>query len=99
MEFVIDKPWKFNEKHTIALNIIQTMDLNSLPDAMKAFEQQLTKSIGFIDSGPISLHIFIPKTGFIFDEIIPVQVYLLKIFFFKDLFDLCQTFHQKSILI
>lgn len=74
MEFVIDKPWKFNEKHSIALNIIQTMDLNNSPDAMKAFEQQLTKSIGFIDSGPISLHVFIPKMGYVFEEIIPVQV-------------------------
>lgn len=75
MEFVLDKPWKFNEKHTIALNIIQTMDLNSSPDASKAFEQQLTKSIGFIDSGPISLHVVLPKTGYAFDEVIPVQVY------------------------
>lgn len=74
MEFVIDKPWKFNEKQVIALNVIQTLDLNNVPDAMKAFEQQLTKSIGFIDSGPISLHVFIPKMGYVFDEIIPVQV-------------------------
>lgn len=76
MEFVIDKPWKFNEKQTVPLNIIQTMDLNTLPNAMKAYEQQLTKSIGFIDSGPISLHVFIPKTGYIIDEIIPVQVHI-----------------------
>lgn len=75
MEFIIDKPWKFDDKHVIVLNVIRMVDLNESMDAIKAHEQQLTKNVGFIDSGPISLHVSVPKLGYVFEEIIPIQVF------------------------
>lgn len=74
MEFVVDKPWKFDEKQVVVLNVIQTVDLNQFADTLKPFEKQLTKTIGFIDSGPISLHVSIPKIGYVFGELIQIQV-------------------------
>lgn len=89
MEFVVDKPWKFDEKQVVVLNVIQTLDLNQYTDTLKPFEKQLTKTIGFIDSGPISLHVSIPKIGYIFGELIQIQVrkrwhisYMIQTFFF-----------------
>lgn len=74
MEFIVDKPWKFDEKHTIVLNIVQTVNLNYSMGTLQPFENQLTRNIGYIGSGPISLHIFIPKCGYIHGDKIPVQV-------------------------
>lgn len=74
MEFTVDKPWKFDEKQTIVLNIVQTVNLNYSMGTLQPFENQLTRNIGYIGSGPISLHIFIPKCGYIHGDKIPVQV-------------------------
>lgn len=74
IEFVVDKPWKFNEKHTVKLNIIQTVDLNSSVGTSQPFEKQLTKNVGFLESGPISLHVRVPKLGYTFQDKIQVQV-------------------------
>lgn len=75
MEFVVDKPWKFDEKQTIVLNIVQTVNLNYSLSAMQPFEHQLTRNIGYIGSGPISLHIYVPRCGYIQGERIPIQVH------------------------
>lgn len=74
MEFVVDKPWKFDEKQMIVLNIIQTVNLNYALGTLQPFENQLTRNIGYIGSGPISLHIFVPKCGYVHGDKIPVQV-------------------------
>lgn len=74
MEFIVDKPWKFNEKHTIVLNIIQTVNLNYLLGTLQPFENQLTRNIGYIGTGPISLHIFVSKCGYVHGDKIPIQV-------------------------
>lgn len=81
MEFVIDKPWKFDGKQTIVLNVLHTMDLNKIENIMLKLEKQVTKTIGIIGSGPISLYISIPKRGFILGESIPVQVNYSQFFF------------------
>lgn len=75
MEFTVDKPWKFDEKQTIVLNIIQTVNLNYLSGTLLPFENQLTRNIGYIGSGPISVHIFVRKCGFIHGDKIPIQVH------------------------
>ena len=74
MEFVVDKPWKFDERQTIVLNIVQTVNLNYSLGTLQPFENQLTRNIGYIGSGPISLHIFVPKCGYTVNDKIPVQV-------------------------
>lgn len=82
MEFTVDKPWKFDEKQTIVLNIIQTVNLNYLSGTLLPFENQLTRNIGYIGSGPISVHIFIRKCGFIHGDKIPIQVHWQRTFSF-----------------
>lgn len=74
MEFVVDRKWKFDEKQTLVLNIVQTVNLNYILGTSQPFENQLTRNIGYIDSGPISLHVYVPKVGYIANEKIPVQV-------------------------
>lgn len=74
IEFVVDKPWKFDEKQVIVLNIIQTVNLNHTLSSLQPFENQLTRNIGYIGTGPISLHVFVPKCGYIHGDKIVIQV-------------------------
>lgn len=74
MEFIVDKPWKFDEKQLIVLNIVQTVNLNYSLGTLQPFENQLTRNIGYIGTGPISLHIYVPKCGYTHGDKIPVQV-------------------------
>lgn len=73
MEFVVDKPW-FNESRRIDLIVKRTLNLNYVPDTRKSFENQLTKNYGLLESGPISLHMFVPRSGFLLGEPIPITV-------------------------
>lgn len=74
LEFVLDKPWKFDEKQTISLKIIQNVNLNSAFSTLQPFENQLTRNIGYINCGPLSVHVYTPKTGYICGESLAVQV-------------------------
>lgn len=74
MDFVVNKSWSFDEKQTILLNIIQTMNLNSVPNMLQPYQCQQTKNVG-IKPMPISLHVSLPKRGFSHGETIPVQVF------------------------
>lgn len=74
MEFVIDRPWKFDEKLTHVLNIVQLVDLNHISNALQSLEKQLTRTIGYIGGGPISLHVLIPKSAYVPNERMPVQL-------------------------
>lgn len=76
MEFIVDKPWKFDEKQLIVLNIVQTLNLNYALGTLQPFENQLTRNIGYIGTGPISLHIYLQKCGYAHGEKIPIQVYM-----------------------
>lgn len=73
MEFTIDKPWKFDEKQTIVVNVIQEVSLDSIPNALQPVEQHLTRTIGYISSGPVSLHVYVPKSAFVIGEKLPIQ--------------------------
>lgn len=73
MEFVVNKSWKFDEKQTIVLNIIQAVNLNHALDILQPYEYQQTKNIG-LKPMPISLHVLMPKRGFVQGEKITVQV-------------------------
>lgn len=75
MEFIVDRPWKFDEKQQIVLNIIQLVDLNTLRTINeRPLEQQFTRNIGYISSGPVSLHVFIPKSAYVAGDKLPIQV-------------------------
>lgn len=83
MEFTVDKPWKFDEKQLIVLNIVQTVNLNYSLGTLQPFENQLTRNIGYIGTGPISLHIYVPKCGYAHGEKIPIQVFRIQIALFR----------------
>lgn len=74
LEFIVDRPWAFDEKQTVVLNIIQKVNLNYVFSTLQPFENQITRNIGYIGNGPISLHVFIPRVGYTSGEKIPVQV-------------------------
>lgn len=74
MEFVVDRPWKFDEKYEVPLNIYKSLDLNFDPFARIPQQKQLTRNIGFFGSGPISLHVLIPRSGCCVGEKLPLQV-------------------------
>lgn len=76
MEFVVDRPWKFDEKQQIVLTIIQLLDLGYVPTGLEPLEQQISRTIGYIGSGPITMHVLIPKTFYVATEKLPIQVML-----------------------
>lgn len=73
MEFVVDKPW-FNDQQKIDLVIIRSVNLNHTPGTLQSFEHQETKNYGLLESGPISLHVVVPKLGFVVGDQIPIKV-------------------------
>lgn len=74
MEFTIDRKWKLDKTYKMPLTIMKSLDLNFDPYARIPQQKQLTRNIGLIHSGPISLHLFIPRTGFACGEKLPIQV-------------------------
>lgn len=76
MKFVVDKRW-FSDKDKVKLKIIKNVNLNQIPGTLQPFENQLTKTFGIVNSGPISLHVSLPKRGFVLGEKIPITVSLL----------------------
>lgn len=74
LEFVVDKPWQFDEKYEVPLTIFRSLDLNYDPYARVPQQKQTTRNVGFIGSGPVSLHVHIPRTGVVPGELLPLQV-------------------------
>lgn len=74
MEFTIDRKWKLDKNYKVPLTIMKSFDLNFDPYARVPQQKQLTRNIGLIHSGPISLHLLIPRTGFAYGEKLPIQV-------------------------
>lgn len=74
MEFTIDRKWKLDKTCKVPLTIMKSLDLNFDPYARVPQQKQLTRNIGLINSGPISLHLLIPRTGFACGEKLPIQV-------------------------
>lgn len=73
MEFVIDKPWKFDEKQQIVLTIIQLVDVHST-GALLPIVEGTSRVFGYIGSGPIALQVLIPKNFYVPSETLPIQV-------------------------
>lgn len=74
LEFVVDKPWQFDEKYEVPLTIVRSLDLNYDLYARVPQQKQTTRNVGFIGSGPVSLHVHIPRTGVVPGELLPLQV-------------------------
>lgn len=74
MEFTIDRKWKLDKTYKVPLTIMKSLDLNFDPYARVPQQKQLTRNIGLIHSGPISLHLLIARNGFVCGEKLPIQV-------------------------
>lgn len=74
LEFIVDKPWQFDEKYEVPLTVVRSLDLNYDPYARVPQQKQTTRNVGFIGSGPVSLHVHIPRTGVVPGELLPLQV-------------------------
>lgn len=74
MEFTIDRKWRLDKTLKVPLTILKSLDLNFDPYARIPQQKQLTRNIGLLHSGPISLHVLIPRTGFACGEKLPIQV-------------------------
>lgn len=74
MEFVIDKPWKFDEKQQLVLTIVQLVDCLTFPVALLPREQRTSRNIGYIGSGPITLEVLVPKCYYVPTETVSIQV-------------------------
>ena len=77
MEFIIDKPWKFDEKYAVPLTIKRSLNLNNEPYRIYGNtpqQKQITRNIGFFGGGPISLHMYTPRMGCVSFEKLPLQV-------------------------
>lgn len=102
LDVIVSKAWSFDEKQTIALNIIQTVNLNCVPAMLQSYQYQQTRNIGGLKPLPLSLHVSLPKRGFIFGDTIPVQVYTsgAKFVIFHELYKIClfAIFRSKSLI-
>lgn len=74
MEFTIDRKWKLDKTYKVPLTIMKSLDLNFDPYARVPQQKQLTRNVGLIHSGPISLHVYIPRSGYACGEKLPIQV-------------------------
>lgn len=75
MEFIVDKPWKFDEKYEVVVNIFKTRNEIYNPQTqILPRQKQITRNIGFIGGGPISLHIFTPRSFYAPGEKLQLQV-------------------------
>lgn len=88
--FVIDRPWKLDEKQQVPLTIIQLFDFTCGSDLLKAsgplsrssfehhflkaIEENISRTIGYLASGPVTLHVLIPKSYYVPLEKIPIEV-------------------------
>lgn len=79
MEFIIDKPWQFDEKFEVPIMITKSLDYVNHPNASKPQEMSATKNVGFlgIGTGPIMLRLFLAKIGWAPGEKVPIQVELV----------------------
>lgn len=71
---IINRPWKFDEKYEIPLNIRCSYDLNLNPPLAQTNQRQITRNIGFFGGGPISLHVSTPRSGCLIGGRLPLQV-------------------------
>lgn len=73
-QVTINRPWKFDERHEIPLNVRCSLDLNENAIHAQPNQRQTTRNIGFFGGGPVSLHVFTPRSGCLIGGRIPLQV-------------------------
>lgn len=76
VKVTLDRPWKFDQDVKMAFTVISPVDLNENPRVKNPFKLQLEKTFCCFccASGPLSLIVHIPVTGFVSGQTIPLTI-------------------------
>ncbi|EDS30991.1 arrestin domain containing 4 [Culex quinquefasciatus] len=76
IKVTLDRPWKFDQDLKMAFTVISPVDLNQNPRVKDPFKLELEKTFCCFccASGPLSLIIHIPVTGFVSGQTIPLTI-------------------------
>lgn len=74
IKVTLDRPWKFDQDSKMAFTVISPVDLNLNPRVKDPFKLDLEKSFCCFccKSGPLSVIVTVPVTGFVSGQIIPI---------------------------
>lgn len=67
-------PWRFDETYRVPLTVRHALDLNARADALEPYQRQLTRVVGLINARPVTLFVFVPRSGCATGDRLPVQV-------------------------
>ncbi|XP_055604276.1 arrestin domain-containing protein 17 [Uranotaenia lowii] len=76
IKVTLDRPWKFDQDVKMAFTVISPVDLNLNPRVSEPFKLELEKTFCCFccKSGPLSLIVHVPVTGFVSGQTIPMTV-------------------------
>ncbi|XP_050089440.1 arrestin domain-containing protein 17-like [Anopheles aquasalis] len=76
IKVTLDRPWKFDQDLKMAFTVISPVDLNLNPRVKDPFKLELEKTFCCFccASGPLSVIVRIPVTGFVSGQTVPVTV-------------------------
>lgn len=72
----LDRPWKFDSDAKAAFTVVAPLDLNGLPQAKEPIEFEKSKSFCCLwcKSGPLTLTVKLPTSGYVPGQTIPFQI-------------------------
>lgn len=76
VKVTLDRPWKFDQDIKMAFTVISPVDLNLNPRVKDPFKLELEKKFCCFccASGPLSLIVHVPVTGFVSGQSVPVTI-------------------------
>lgn len=76
VNITLDRPWKFDQNTKVAFTIVSAVDLNLNQRVKEPIKQELTKKFCCFccESGPLSMTVSLPCTGFVSGQIIPITL-------------------------
>lgn len=74
IKVTLDRPWKFDQDTKMAFTVISPVDLNLDPRVKEPKKLELEKSFCCFccRSGPLSMVVHVPVTGFVSGQVIPI---------------------------
>uniref|UniRef100_A0A1I7TDN9 Arrestin_C domain-containing protein n=1 Tax=Caenorhabditis tropicalis TaxID=1561998 RepID=A0A1I7TDN9_9PELO len=75
----VDRPWRFDKAKKRCITVSPLIDLNILPHAMTALNDQASENLGCccFKKGYLEMKVDIPKTGFVPGETVPINLHIL----------------------
>lgn len=76
LEFVIDKPWKFDEKYEIPIVVLKHLDIGNILERKIGQREQITKQMGIFGGGPLLVDVSLPCGAYLPTESMSVRVHV-----------------------